>query len=492
MKRIAFLFALAASASAFAANVAKARFGDLPMNAQIVTNVDFSGISMSEEDPYFNAFTQRGGTMYGPLKFHQPTLGGIDMSVNITSNGVSGWKFNPQGSPGMGIWTSFSFDWANVLTGESDPNVPAWAKSSTKPSYSWSEITGKPSGIDNAVPSSRKVNGKALSSDITLSASDVGAPTIGMHNASSNLAATADGKASTAIAYLQGDDAKVVVTNYDSAVTMPSQSLQQRIDEGGSNYWKIVWNEMTRWNRFTGAGFDWAAWCGFDCFRTNILAQLDQKADRAWGFYDSHTGNYAPDGYTWLSSPKIAIAAGLAYQRTVMSEGAVWVLESNGLVTETGGNATNGFFRISDDEGNALFEIVKGNKRTVGAQAGSLTTTSVMGITHMHITYAVVSESHPTVMVCNDLSAGNWRAETSGDCIANVSWTGSSGAYVAEVWGKTAQSLMFVKAEYEVGGETYIKNTAPISAEGGILCTDGIHKVRPVYNNGSITWEVVQ
>ena len=42
------------------------------------------------------------------------------------------------------------------------------------------------------------------------------------------------------------------------------------------------------------------------------------------------------------------------------------------------------------------------------------------------------------------------------------------------------------------GGETYIKNVAPISVGGGILCTDGIHKVRPVYNNGTITWQVVQ
>ena len=489
MKRIAFLFALAASASAFAANVAKARFGDLPMNAQVVTNVDFSGISMSEEDPYLAQFMQQGGTMYGPLRLWNG-IGNYDMSTVISSNGVSFWKFAPA-SGGGGIWASGSFEWGDLLTSESDPNVPAWAKSSVKPSYSWSEITGKPSGLDTAVPSSRKVNGKALSSDITLSASDVGAPSTGMFNASSNLASTADSKATMAIAYLQGDDAKVVVTNYDSSVTIPSQSLQQRVADGGSNYWKVVWNEMTRWNRFTGDGFDWAAWCGFGCFRTNILAQLDQKADRAWGFYDSHTGNYAPDGYAWISSQKIAIAAGLAYQRTITSEGAVWVLESNGLVTETGGNMTNGFFRINDDEGNALLEIVKGNKRTVGAQAGSVTTESVMGITHMHILYAV-KESHPTVVVCNDLAAGNWKAETSGDCIANVSWTGSSGAYVAEVWGKTPKSSLFVKAEYEVGGETYIKNTAPISADGGILCTDGIHKVRPVYNNGSITWEVVQ
>lgn len=494
MRRIAFLFALAAYAAAFAATVTKARFGDLPMNAQVVTNVDLSGISMSEEDPYFNAFTQRGGTMYGPLKFHQSTLSGIDMSVNITSNGVSGWKFNPQGSPGMGIWTSFSFDWANVLTGESDPNVPAWAKSSTKPSYSWGEITGKPAGLDNAVPTSRKVNGKALSADITLSASDVGAPSIEMHNASSNLAATADGKASTAIAYLQGDDAKVVVTNYDSAATMPSASLQQRMEDadGGTNYWKVVWNELTRWNRFTGDGFDWAAWCGFYCFRTNVLAQIDQKADRAWGFYDSHTGNWAPDGYTWISSPKIAIAAGLAYQRTITSEGAVWVLESNGLITETGGNMTNGFFRVRDDEGNALLEIVKGSKRTVGADAGSVTQTIVMGVTHLHITYSVVSESHPTLRICPALELGEWKSEDASDCVANVSWTGSSGAWVAEVWGKTALPRMFVKAEYEVGGETYIKNSAPVSVDGGILCTDGIHKVRPVWHSGgSVTWEMV-
>ncbi len=489
MRRIVFIFALAAFA-ANAAGVSSARFGDIGLYDSVVTNVDLSGLSVSEEDPYFSQFMQQGGTMYGPLRLWNG-IGSYDMSTVISSNGVSFWKFMPA-SGGGGIWSSGSFDWGDLLTSESDPNVPAWAKLSTKPSYSWSEITGKPSGLDNAVPSSRKVNNKALSTDITLSASDVGAPSIGMHNVVSNLAATADGKATTAIAYLQGDDAKVVVTNYDSAVTMPSQSLQQRIDEGGSNYWKVVWNELTRWNRFTGDGFDWAAWCGFNCFRTNILAQLDEKADRAWGYYDSHGGNYAPDGYTWISSPKIAIAAGLAYQRTVTSEGAIWVLVSNGLVTETGGNMTNGFFRISDDEGNSLFEIVKGNKRTVGAQAGSLTTTSVLGITHMHITYPVVSESHPTVKVCTNLSTADWKAETAGDCVANVEWTGSSGAWVAEVWGKTSQPMMFVNAEYEVGGETYIKNVAPISAEGGILCTDGIHKVRPVYNSGTITWEVVQ
>lgn len=46
-------------------------------------------------------------------------------------------------------------------------DVYSWAKQSSKPSYSASEV--------GAVPTSRKVNGKALSSDISLSAGDVGA-----------------------------------------------------------------------------------------------------------------------------------------------------------------------------------------------------------------------------------------------------------------------------------------------------------------------------
>lgn len=48
---------------------------------------------------------------------------------------------------------------------ETDPTVPAWAKAETKPTYTATEV--------GAVPTTRTVNGKALSGNITLSASDV-------------------------------------------------------------------------------------------------------------------------------------------------------------------------------------------------------------------------------------------------------------------------------------------------------------------------------
>lgn len=50
---------------------------------------------------------------------------------------------------------------------ETDPTVPAWAKADSKPTYTASEV--------GAVPTTCTVNGKALSSNITLNASDVGA-----------------------------------------------------------------------------------------------------------------------------------------------------------------------------------------------------------------------------------------------------------------------------------------------------------------------------
>lgn len=61
---------------------------------------------------------------------------------------------------------------------ETDPTVPAWAKKSTKPEYTAVEVGALPNDtthLSGDVPITRKVNGKILNADITLSATDVGA-----------------------------------------------------------------------------------------------------------------------------------------------------------------------------------------------------------------------------------------------------------------------------------------------------------------------------
>jgi len=63
---------------------------------------------------------------------------------------------------------------AGYITTEADPTVPNWAKQANKPSYNLDEVTdGSTRKLSNYVPTSRKVNNKALSSDITLNLDDV-------------------------------------------------------------------------------------------------------------------------------------------------------------------------------------------------------------------------------------------------------------------------------------------------------------------------------
>lgn len=255
-----------------------------------------------------------------------------------------------------------------------------------------------------------------------------------------------------------GDDCQLISTNYNSATKLPELLLRFKIEDKAtsSNVWYDVWREMTRWN-----------WLTEQYLPTNfynkvqIDAELGQKADRAWGHYDSHTGGYSPDGFTWISSPKIAIAGGMAYQRILTAEGAIWVLMSNGLTTYTGGE-TNGYFRISDDKGNAIFEITKGTESLQGATSYVRSTEQINGYTHLYLDYYVEATKHPTIEVCTDLNKLDWRTEDASGCLANVVWSGESGHYKAEVWGKQPFKALFVQAKYLQGAKDVIKHNAPV------------------------------
>ena len=99
----------------------------------------------------------------------------------VTESTVSGWGFTkntgtyskpsggiPKSDLASAVQTSLGkADTALQSYTETDPTVPSWAKAASKPTYTASEV--------GAVPATRKVNGKALSADITLSASDVSA-----------------------------------------------------------------------------------------------------------------------------------------------------------------------------------------------------------------------------------------------------------------------------------------------------------------------------
>lgn len=259
--------------------------------------------------------------------------------------------------------------------------------------------------------------------------------------------------------FVVGDDCQLISTNYNSITKLPSLLLRFRIkDEAtGEMIWYKVWDEMTRWNWLTDTFLPTNYYN-----KAQIDAALDNKADRAWGHYDSHTGSYAPDGFTWVSSKNIAIAGGLAYQRILTTEGAIWVLTSNGITTYTGGE-TNGYFRISDDKGKAIFEITKGTETLQGATSWVKSAEQINGYTHLYLDYYVESPKHPTIEVCTDLNKLDWKSETDSECLANVVWTGESGHYKAEVWGKQPFTALFVQAKYLTGAKDVIRNVAPVA-----------------------------
>lgn len=269
-------------------------------------------------------------------------------------------------------------------------------------------------------------------------------------------------------AYLAGEDARLTITNYYGSTANPHLYIEQKITEGGTNYWKKVWDETTRWDAFL------TCWTSF----TNAaMRAIEEKADRAWGFYDSHTGQWSPENYTQVSSSNILIAAGMGYQKTVTSYGEAWVLTANEPYTSSG-VTSNGFFRISDAEGNIQFEIVKGDKVTLPAQAGGVTVGagSPQPIT---VLYPVATQPKASVSLYLE-GGGDWHDEDDDGCPATVVWSGSPGAYSVTITPTIATTRIFVKASYEVGGETYINQRAPSSLSGGIILNN--IKYMPVVN----------
>ena len=100
--------------------------------------------------------------------------GAVEVTYCADSEDVFGRKYTfptggiPKTDLASSVQTSLGkADTALQSYTETDPTVPSWAKASSKPTYTASEV--------GAVPTTRTVNGKALSSNITLTAADVSA-----------------------------------------------------------------------------------------------------------------------------------------------------------------------------------------------------------------------------------------------------------------------------------------------------------------------------
>lgn len=247
-----------------------------------------------------------------------------------------------------------------------------------------------------------------------------------------------------------GTNVVLVVTNYNSATHAAAMKLQHLDPESGQ--YVTYWDEMRQHGITYTNGMNYTD-----------AAIAERAAPRAWSGTTSGLGSEAPAGVTWISTPETVIAGGFEYEKVVTSASAVWVLTSNGMST---GATSNSFFRVAAPDGTELFSIEKTDSYIIGVNADGITRSG----NTVTIPINVVAAEHPYIRCTKNLVNPTWVKEDEGglDCAwATVSWSGTTGAYVATV--TTAEPQAFFYFEYMVEGQVKIKNSAKTEMSGGIL-----------------------
>ena len=250
-----------------------------------------------------------------------------------------------------------------------------------------------------------------------------------------------DGQTTPLWSYLGAESFRVVVTNYDSAVHPPVASFEYRMTTNEA--FRTVWAETNGLNRAIATA-------------TNLAHQaarqlVNDPANRAWGKYDSETGEASPEGVIQATAPGGLIVGGGQRWSQISAESGWWILTSTDpTLCRTG---TNGVFSIIGSDGQEAIRVVKGSKVTVPAPADGISVSS--GV--CTVTYAVEAERHPTARFASELGSGAgtvWYNEDDADCPVTMTWSGTSGNYVL-TFDTAGLSSGFVQATYEQGQESY-------------------------------------
>lgn len=220
---------------------------------------------------------------------------------------------------------------------------------------------------------------------------------------------------------------------------------------------------------------------------TEIDDRVNAKADRAWGRYTS-TGNTAPSNTVYMTENSVVFAGGMEYERVAVGEGAICVLTTKGAPVYTQGD--EGTFKFQDAGGTNYFGFAKTDSYAVGARTDGISVQNNV----VTLTYEVTMSGVPCVWYVDELthdSAPVWEQLNTpdGEPIAGAShtvqWDDDPPAGKKVCYINCPDPKGFFKASIEVSGDAKFMTNMPADLGGGILCTDGIHKVRIDYNDGN-------
>lgn len=341
---------------------------------------------------------------------------------------------------------------------ETDPTISSWAKAASKPTYTADEVGAVSS---NKIEEVRTDNAQTRQIVTTwenfLDGSNVVFSITNYLSGAYNL-----GVAKLKILELRDGEYHEVYNSRDEILL--------HIDDFSNRYVRVAINAIV----------------------DEVAARLASKADKDWGKYTS-AGGEAPSNTVYMTAPNTVFAGGLEYERVAVGEGTICVLTTRGAPTWTQGD--EGTFKFQDDGGTNYFGFAKTDSYTIGANTDGITVQGGM----VTMNYNITMSGRPCVWYKSSLSSGAWEQLNlpDGSPVAGashaVTWEANPdpGTQVCYINVGNAPSGFF-RATIEVAGEAKFMTNMPADMSGGIFCTDGEHKVRPVYNNGSVTWEVFQ
>ena len=215
------------------------------------------------------------------------------------------------------------------------------------------------------------------------------------------------------------------------------------------------------------------------------------NSDKAWGQYTSSGQKLSDLGISntvYMTSKHTVFAGDTEWQRVAVGEGAIFVLVNTGTRTYTTGD--EGTFKFQDDGGTNYFGFAKTDSYTVGANTDGISVSDQM----VTLTWNITSSVCPIIYYTTDLGTkpiswvqlNNADGTSYPDAPVVVQWEqnppeGQMQCYI-NVGTKPAG---FFKAEIvHTGGASFITNM-PADLQGGIMCSDGLHKVKIDYNNGN-------
>ena len=375
---------------------------------------------------------------------------------------------------------------------ETDPTVPSWAKSANPPTETdptvpaWAKAVNPPTETDPTVPAWAK----AAHAPVTSLEPSTNYTDTAVRAAETRLNET--NAATRAIvysweAYIGGSNVVHSITNYISG-DYPLDDGKYKIYELRDGTYRELYNSHTDITNHIHAFKMDEIDPALTRMENTVNDALDGKADKDWGKYTSAGERNEMTNTVWITHPETVFGGGTEWRRVAVGEGSVAFLVNSKQQIHTAGE--EGKFYFSDWGYTNKFGFATTASYTIGIDPDSIHVEGATGI--VSVGFDVTMDGMPVIWYCNDLSLGAWEQLnlTDGSPTAGASHvvafdTTSTPGWIYAFINCTNDPQGFFRATVEHAGGASFFTSMPADFQGGIMCTDSVHKVSIDWNGGA-------